>query len=71
MRFYELSHAQRPRCSGGYDEGHKWNLPGIHCPVCDATWAATGLSFPSAAPKEQEASAPPEAAAKAETQGPT
>jgi uncharacterized double-CXXCG motif protein len=47
MRFYELSHVERSRCSGGYDEGHKWNLPGIHCPVCDATWAATGITFPS------------------------
>jgi uncharacterized double-CXXCG motif protein len=47
MRFYELCHVERPRYSGGYDLGHKWGLPGIHCPLCDATWASTGVAFPS------------------------
>ncbi len=47
MRFYELRRIDHPRYSGGYDFGHKWNLPGIHCPQCDATWAATGIDLPS------------------------
>ena len=47
MRFYWLRHVERPRYSGGYDEAHKWGLPGLHCPLCQASWAATGVVYPS------------------------
>src|SRR5581483_3180819 len=26
---------------------HKWGLPGIICPVCGATWALSGVAYPS------------------------
>jgi len=47
MRFYELENIERPRYSGGYDFGHKWSLPGTHCPQCNTTWASTGIDLPS------------------------
>jgi len=47
MRFYELENVERPRYSGGYDFGHKWSLPGTHCPQCNTTWASTGIDLPS------------------------
>jgi uncharacterized double-CXXCG motif protein len=47
MKFYWLRDVEQPRYSGGYDEKHKWGLPGVHCPLCDTTWAATGITFPS------------------------
>jgi len=47
MRFYELCRVDHPRYSGGYDFGHKWGLPGIHCPQCHTTWASTGIDLPS------------------------
>jgi uncharacterized double-CXXCG motif protein len=47
MKFYLLNHAPVPRYSGTHDYGHKWGLPGMHCPVCDFTWATTANSFPS------------------------
>ncbi len=47
MRFYWLRNVTNPRYSGGYNYGHKWGLPGVHCPECKATWAATGHAYPS------------------------
>jgi uncharacterized double-CXXCG motif protein len=47
MRFYWLRHIPNPRFSGWYTYGHKWGLPGVHCPACNATWAATGDAYPS------------------------
>ncbi|HVG64315.1 MAG TPA: double-CXXCG motif protein [Hyalangium sp.] len=47
MKFYWLQRVPHPRYSGWYAYGHKWGLPGVHCPVCDATWAGTGDAYPS------------------------
>lgn len=29
------------------DAGHKWTLPGVKCDVCGATWATTGVEYPT------------------------
>jgi uncharacterized double-CXXCG motif protein len=47
MRFYLLDEVPHPRYSGYYHYGHKWCLPGMHCPVCHATGAWTGNAYPS------------------------
>jgi uncharacterized double-CXXCG motif protein len=47
MRFYWLRRVEHPRCSGWYDDEHKWGLPGIHCPQCQVTWSTAGPAFPS------------------------
>ncbi len=26
---------------------HKWTLPGVKCPTCGATWATTGIEYPT------------------------
>lgn len=47
MRFYWLRDVPNRQYSGWHDYGNKWGLPGVHCPVCNATWATTGDSYPS------------------------
>jgi uncharacterized double-CXXCG motif protein len=47
MRFYLLDDVPNRRYSGYYTYGHKWGLPGIHCPVCHRTGAKTGNAYPS------------------------
>jgi uncharacterized double-CXXCG motif protein len=47
MRFYLLDDVPNPRYSGYYTYGHKWGLPGAHCPVCNISGATTGGSYPS------------------------
>jgi uncharacterized double-CXXCG motif protein len=47
MRFYLLKKVPNPRYSGGHTYGRKWYLPGVHCPVCNTTWAGTGNEYPS------------------------
>jgi uncharacterized double-CXXCG motif protein len=47
MRFYLLDDVLNRRYSGYYDYGHKWGLPGVHCPVCAITGATTGDAYPS------------------------
>lgn len=47
MRFYWLRRVEHPRYSGGYDDEHKWGLPGIQCPVCHATWSDGSDAYPS------------------------
>jgi len=47
MRFYLLERVPQPRYSGYYFYGHKWGLPGVHCPVCQMTGARTGHAYPS------------------------
>jgi uncharacterized double-CXXCG motif protein len=47
MKFYLLDDVPHPRYSGDYTDGHKWGLPGVHCPACNATWATTGDAYPS------------------------
>jgi uncharacterized double-CXXCG motif protein len=31
----------------GVEGTHKWNLPGVKCPSCGATWATTGVEYPT------------------------
>lgn len=47
MRFYLLEHVPDPRYSGWYTYGHKWSLPGVHCPECNTTWGGAGDEYPS------------------------
>lgn len=47
MRFYLLEQGANPRYSGYYHYGHKWGLPGMHCPVCHTTGTWTGDAYPS------------------------
>jgi uncharacterized double-CXXCG motif protein len=47
VRVYWLRNVPHPRYSGGYTYGHKWGLPGVHCPECGATGAGTGDAYPS------------------------
>jgi uncharacterized double-CXXCG motif protein len=47
MKFYWLHEVRAPRYSGSYNAGHRWMLPGAHCPVCDAIWSACAESYPS------------------------
>ena len=46
MKFYELEPVQEPRFTGQYQAEHKWGLPGIHCPRCDATWSDISFAYP-------------------------
>ena len=46
MSYYHVRSVKAPIYTGGYDIEHKWGLPGIHCPACDATWSNTGIAFP-------------------------
>lgn len=43
MRSVELS---RLRFTGEYNASHKWNLPGVHCPLCDASWGDNSEAYP-------------------------
>lgn len=48
MKFYwvrsvELSHL---RFTGEYSASRKWYLPGVHCPLCDASWGSGAESYP-------------------------
>jgi uncharacterized double-CXXCG motif protein len=49
MRFYELARVpgENSRYSGDYSIDHKWGLPGLHCPTCDASWATISEAYPS------------------------
>ncbi len=46
MKFYWLETVEPPRFTGEYNAEHKWGLPGIHCPLCDATWSASAGAYP-------------------------
>ncbi len=41
MRFYEPQEDRSSRYSGETNAIPPWSLPGVRCPVCGATWAAT------------------------------
>jgi uncharacterized double-CXXCG motif protein len=47
MRFYLLARVPLPRYSGYYSYGHKWGLPGTHCPLCHHSGAGVGDAYPS------------------------
>ncbi len=47
MKFYWLRDVPTPRYSGSYNARHQWGLPGVHCPVCDASWSDGSDAYPS------------------------
>src|SRR5687767_7952447 len=47
MKFYWLDQVPAPRYSGFCDAGHRWGLPGVHCPVCGAIWSLGSDAYPS------------------------
>jgi uncharacterized double-CXXCG motif protein len=47
MSFYWLRDVPHPRYSGWYTDARKWGLPGVHCPLCNATGGTTASAFPS------------------------
>lgn len=46
MRFYELRSVEPPRFTGEYRASRKWTLPGVHCPLCDASWSIGSEAYP-------------------------
>jgi uncharacterized double-CXXCG motif protein len=49
MRFYELGHVPygSSRYTGEFPMDHRWGLPGVHCPACDASWSGISEAYPS------------------------
>jgi uncharacterized double-CXXCG motif protein len=47
MRYYLVEYVREPRHSGDYNATHRWGLPGVHCPVCDAIWSDGSDAYPS------------------------
>jgi uncharacterized double-CXXCG motif protein len=47
MRFYLLKDVQPRRYSAYYVADREWVLPGVHCPVCDASWSDGTDAYPS------------------------
>ncbi|XXF78253.1 double-CXXCG motif protein [Myxococcaceae bacterium GXIMD 01537] len=43
LRAVELEHV---RFTGYYNAGHRWGLPGVHCPACDACWSDGSDAYP-------------------------
>ena len=41
MKFYWLRPVKPRRSTGDLNDNHKWGLPGLLCPFCGATWAAS------------------------------
>lgn len=46
MKFYHLEPVKEPRFTGEYNASHRWGLPGIHCPRCDAIWSDGSEAYP-------------------------
>ncbi|WP_224245007.1 SitI6 family double-CXXCG motif immunity protein [Hyalangium gracile] len=47
MRYYQVDGVREPRYSGSYWAEHRWGLPGVHCPQCDAVWSSNVDAYPS------------------------
>ncbi|WP_257461797.1 SitI6 family double-CXXCG motif immunity protein [Archangium lipolyticum] len=49
MRFYELGSVPygTSRYTGEFPMDHRWGLPGVHCPTCDASWSGISEAYPS------------------------
>jgi len=58
MRFYRLIADEKAGYTGYFSAVSKWKLPGVHCPVCGATWADAATAYPcvdlSALPERSE-----------------
>lgn len=46
MRFYWLQSVESPRFTGEYNAAHRWKLPGVHCPLCKASWSEGSDAYP-------------------------
>jgi len=47
MKFYEVVEDKALRYTGDLSNAaHKWGLPGLRCPACDAVGGWTGLQYP-------------------------
>jgi uncharacterized double-CXXCG motif protein len=46
MKFYWLRPVEPSRFTGEYRAEHRWYLPGVHCPLCNASWSATADEYP-------------------------
>ncbi|ADO74063.1 double-CXXCG motif protein [Stigmatella aurantiaca] len=46
MRFYVLRKAPDKGTTGDMQAVSKWTRPGVKCPMCGATWAEAGVSYP-------------------------
>ncbi|OJT18455.1 hypothetical protein BO221_41070 [Archangium sp. Cb G35] len=44
-QYFTIDEDRSASYTGFVDAAHKWKLPGVHCPACDATWGA-GFSYP-------------------------
>ncbi len=42
-----LMQAPNPRFSGDHTDDRKWGLPGVRCPVCNASWSTAADAYPS------------------------
>lgn len=47
MKFFWLRDVRECRYSGTYNASHRWFLPGVHCPQCDAIWGGGSDAYPS------------------------
>lgn len=47
MKIFEIREDQFRRKAGYIDAAHKWGLPGVICPICNSTWGAVALEYPS------------------------
>ncbi len=46
-KFYRAQEDKDSRYTGTINAGHRWGLPGVHCPTCGATWAGGVDAYPS------------------------
>lgn len=47
MRYYLVDHVRGSLHLASYNAAHRWKLPGVHCPVCDAIWSGGADAYPS------------------------
>lgn len=46
MKFYWLRPLEPSRSTGWFNDEHKWDLPGVLCPLCGVGWGGCGESYP-------------------------
>jgi uncharacterized double-CXXCG motif protein len=46
MRFYLLDRLKPSRSTGWFNDEHRWDLPGVICPMCGAGWGGCGEAYP-------------------------
>jgi uncharacterized double-CXXCG motif protein len=47
MRFFSIEGVRSAPYTGEVDGTHRWGLPGVRCPHCEAVWSTAGLAYPS------------------------